>query len=380
MDLEYYVPEDFASDESFVNYCFQSEPKDIAFWEQWLTEHPERKKIAERAREFVYATSIMATPEEKQRSWEKLKDSLEAPSARGSKFPNHQLNVFSRTGALAAIILIVGVMVVVFYWMAGLSASGIRKAESPVQQYTTAAGQRYKMVLNDGTQVWLNADSKIACSGSFRTGKYREVILSGEAYFKVAPNTARPFIIHTQKLDVKVLGTEFNIEAYPGEKKEVASLIKGSIQVSLRADPEKTIILKPDEKIVVSNNNIHEGNLPAISNEKINHEEAINKYVIEPLKTDPLLDSGTVETAWMKGKLVFRNESFTQLSQQMERWYNVQIHFANDSLKNYCFTGIFSTETIEQALSALQLTSPSDPFDYHIEGNEVFIVQDKSSK
>jgi ferric-dicitrate binding protein FerR (iron transport regulator) len=107
--------------------------------------------------------------------------------------------------------------------------------------------------------------------------------------------------------------------------------------------------------------------------------DTVTGFTVAPLQTDPLLDSGTVETAWMEGKLVFRNEPFDQLAQQMERKYNVHFHFAADQLKNYRFTGIFSTETVDQALHALQLTTPSDPFTYRVDGKMVFITRGKKS-
>lgn len=375
MELEYYVPEDFASDDSFVNYCFEYEPKDVAFWEQWLAAHPERKEIAGRARELVFSTCIRVTPEEKQHEWEKVKASLEQSPVDKSKSHDRPSRIFSGAGMLAAILLFAVAGVVFLYWGAGESAFEMKNAFSSAQLYHTTAGQRRNITLNDGTEVWLNADSRLICSSDFDTGSERAVSLSGEAYFKVAHNPSRPFIIHTEKLNVKVLGTELNIEAYPGERKEVAALIRGSIEVSLRADPKREIILKPNEKITVLNNALMSQNTLPVKKNNLGQKK--NKFVVAPLSTDPLLDSGTVETAWMEGKLVFRDESFGNLAAQMERWYNVQIHFTNDSLKDYRFTGIFSTETISEALHALQLTTPSDPFGYRIDGNDVFITQEK---
>lgn len=379
MDMEYYVPEDFVSDESFVNYCFQTDPQDVSFWEQWLADHPARKEIAEKAREWVFYTSIKSSPEEKQQQWEKLEVLLKGtPLATGDPH-RWELHTISRTGVWAATLLVMVAGVMVFYWTLGKRVSKGIASSSDFTQYITSAGQRHTIVLSDGTQVWLNADSRLACSDSFQTGKEREVTLSGEAYFKVAPNPTSPFVIHTQKLDVRVLGTELNIEAYPGENKEVAALIKGSIQVSLRADPDRRIILKPREKAVVVNNLLL---IPSdiVHDKKEKRLETPNNLIIAPLTTDSLLDSGTVETAWMEGKLVFRNESFSQLARQMERWYDVDIHFSNSSMEKYRFTGIFSTETIDQALQALQLTSPSDPFNYKINGKDVLIDQNKNEK
>src|SRR5690606_28613410 len=104
------------------------------------------------------------------------------------------------------------------------------------------------------------------------------------------------------------------------------------------------------------------------SNKKLSANDSIllQGFSISPLKADPLLDSGTVATAWMENKLVFRDESFEELAAQMARKYNVRFHFTSAGLMEYRFTGIFSSETVEEALRALQLTSPSDPFDFKI--------------
>lgn len=369
MDIEYYVPEDFATDESFVNYCFQSDPGDVSFWEQWVADHPERRYIAEKARELVFYAGIKVTPEEKQIQWDKLYSSLKTPSE--TEPPVRRLRFISKTGILASILLIMVIAGTALFWRIGEKKAGQVSAPFSTIQYITRDGQKNMLTLSDGTRVWLNADSKLTSAADFSTGGTREVSLVGEAFFKVASNPSRPFIIHTKKLQIRVLGTEFNIEAYPEDNKEVAALISGSIQVSLNQYPEKKVILKPEEKLIIYNDETIRGAHAAMKGKT--DSNTADYFDVAPLSKDPLLDSGSVETAWVQGKLIFQNESFIQLSRQMERWYNVDFQFSDSSVMQYHFTGIFSTETVSQALQALQMTSPSDPFNFKVDGNMVYI-------
>lgn len=118
---------------------------------------------------------------------------------------------------------------------------------------STKCGSKSKIQLPDGSQVWLNSDSRLIYSESF-TGDSREVQLSGEAYFDVAKDPRHPFVIHTSTIDVRVLGTTLNVRSYSNEKTTEAVLIHGSVEVTLHSDPAKKIILKPNDKLVVQNN------------------------------------------------------------------------------------------------------------------------------
>ena len=103
--------------------------------------------------------------------------------------------------------------------------------------------------------AWLNADSKLTYDENFR-GDYREVSLEGEAFFDVVKDKTRPFIIHTKTLDIRVLGTAFNVSAYESEKNTETALFRGSVEVTLHNNPEKKIVLKPNEKLMVNNKSL----------------------------------------------------------------------------------------------------------------------------
>lgn len=226
-------------------------------------------------------------------------------------------------------------------------------------------GSKTKIQLPDGTQVWLNAGSKLTYDKDFGN-RLREVTLIGEGFFDVVRNEQKPFIIHTTKMDVKVLGTRFNVRSYPNDKTTEAALIHGSIEVSLKDRPSEKIILKPNEKIVVDNRD-------TLEQYNITHHTA--KENAEPLVAIKNLtyqssDSTIVETSWVDNKLSFVNESFSELAPRMERWYGVSIHFREASLSTIHFTGTFTEETIQEAMKALTIT---EPFNYKFQGKTVLI-------
>lgn len=229
----------------------------------------------------------------------------------------------------------------------------------------TGNGSRTHLVLPDGTLVWLNAGSRIKYEKNFGTD-LREVTLTGEAFFDVAQNARKPFVIHTEKIDIKVLGTRFNVKSYPTEKTTEATLIRGSIEVSIKARPNERIILKPNEKLVVANDDstLHRTG-PALHHGKIEESlVAIRKPTYES-------HTGTIiETSWIDNKLIFQDEEFRELARKMERWYGVSIRFDNLRQEELHFTGSFQTETIQQALEALKL---STAFKYTIEGNQITV-------
>jgi transmembrane sensor len=234
---------------------------------------------------------------------------------------------------------------------------------SPGNIVSTKAGSKTQVTLPDGTQVWINADSRIKYDEHF-TGKYREVYLSGEAYFDVVRDTSRPFIIHTRSLDVRVLGTSFNVRSYPYEKTTETALIHGSVEVTLHNNPAQKIILKPNEKLVVNNDD----SLQSPSNK--------TDAAIEPMltlskvrfnKTD---SSSSVETMWVDNKLAFENETFEKMVIEMERWYNVTFRIKNEQIKKLHFTGVFVGKSLVEVLEAL---SYSRQFHYEIKDGKVTV-------
>lgn len=241
-------------------------------------------------------------------------------------------------------------------------------ANEAVNQVTTQPGNRTRVVLRDGTRVWLNADSKLTYANDFG-GTTREVNLTGEAYFDVVSNPAHPFIIHTPRTTVKVTGTTFNVRDYPGEARTETSLLKGKVEVRSVTQPEKVYYLKPHEKIILKTADV--GIMPTLVTNTLQTIPAAEIAEIVILHFDPI-DSIPVETAWVNDQLAFNNESFRDIANKMEKWYNTKIEFDAPSLENAHLTGKFEKETLEEALEALQFTTP---FRYRRQGQTIVIYQ-----
>lgn len=232
---------------------------------------------------------------------------------------------------------------------------------------TTRKGSKSNIQLPDGTMVWLNADSKLTYDENFR-GDYRKVYLQGEAYFDVVRDEQRPFIIHTKTLDIRVLGTVFNVKAYDAEANIETSLIKGSVEVTLHNNPEKKIILKPDEKLLV--NNEHFELTTSGKNDKRKGVSNNINIVVGKIHYEKK-DSMALEALWVRNKLVFDAESLEEVMRKIERWYNVRVLIGVDeSMKLTQYSAIFDNENLHQVMEALKITGS---FTYSINKDVVTI-------
>lgn len=239
--------------------------------------------------------------------------------------------------------------------------------KTSVSEVSTKSGSRTKIKLPDGTSVWLNVSSKLEYDNQHFGEKIREVTLTGEAYFDVVKNKEKPFIIHANKINIKVTGTAFNVKAYPDEKNTETSLIRGSIEVTVKGRKGK-IMMKPNDKLIISNG-IDENRITKKADSIVENSSLTMGHLT--------LSKGkkTVEeTAWIDNKLVFDNETFDEVALKMERWYGVSITFADDKLKSQRLTGIFEKETVSEALKALQQVS-SPVFKYKINNQSINIFK-----
>jgi transmembrane sensor len=233
---------------------------------------------------------------------------------------------------------------------------------------STPNGSKSTITLPDGSKVWLNAGSSLSYNKDFGD-EIREVDLSGEAFFEVVPATSTvtaqriPFIIHTRHIDVRVLGTSFNVKSYPGDKKTETSLVHGKVEV-LILKPNKKIVLRPNEKLIVNNDDT-----TALLTGKSVAADSASYYSVgnvSYVKADSIL----AETAWVQNKLVFDNESLLEIAQKLERWYNVEIKFCDEKIQAERASGTFENITIQDALALLREIAP---FHYTMKGNKIII-------
>lgn len=231
-----------------------------------------------------------------------------------------------------------------------------------VNEIEAKKGARSYMLLPDGTQVWLNSDSKIEYKGNFNDS-IREVTLTGEAYFDVVKDRKRPFIVHTSDIDIRVLGTAFNVKSYPREPSIEATLIHGLIEVTNKKEPTSPkVILHPHEKIVY----MKDMSKPAVAETQTMR---VKPFTVAALPKN-IADTSLVETSWVYNKLIFDGETFDDIALKMERWYNVKITFRNDKVARIPIHYTIENETVEEALKAMQYI---EDFTYKKTANEIEI-------
>jgi ferric-dicitrate binding protein FerR (iron transport regulator) len=248
------------------------------------------------------------------------------------------------------------------------AALQVKPVPDQVQKiYATRYAEKKKIRLPDSSAVLLNAGSTLVLADDF--GKTsRDIYLEGEAFFNVTHHKQVPFIVHMKNFDVKVLGTVFNVQAYPEDRTSEASLIGGKIEVVMKNKKAEGLVLQPNQKVVIYNNT---GTIPDSMEPGKMDQKKIPQHtpVVRPLTST---DEGHsfIETAWTTGRLEINNKPFAEIKADLERLYNVHIYFKDDIVSGYRFSATFETENISQVLKALQL---SYPFRYEMENNRIVI-------
>jgi ferric-dicitrate binding protein FerR (iron transport regulator) len=255
---------------------------------------------------------------------------------------------------LVACMSVVAVIAAIFFY------NDIKKPVSTEGDSSiVAADTRSKVVLPDGTTVFLNIGSKIDYDKGFN-GKERKVILTGEAYFDVAHNPAKPFIVHTSTADIRVYGTQFNVKNYDEEVWET-TLLTGKVEVLVNNAAKERFILKPSQKLSIPK-----------------QDESVNKYAKELKRTEEkiiisqytTLQSQVAETSWMEDKMVFVNKPLYEIATELERQFHITVSFNSEKTKLYRYTGGFSNQSLTEVLQILDI---SRPIKYRLENNHLQI-------
>ncbi len=200
------------------------------------------------------------------------------------------------------------------------------------------AGRNFQLQLADGTEVWLNAASHLDFPLQFNKNT-REIRLSGEAFFKVAHDASKPFIVSVNGTKVQVLGTEFNVKAYPGEN-QLASLVRG--KVAVRNSTGEQVIIQPGQQALV-----RQGNTGI----------DVNGF------------DETVVLGWMNGMYYFQDQELGEIAQTIQRWFDAEIRFEDSSLAHLHFSGALNKN--RPLTDFLHMMSKASGTQYSVEGNRV---------
>lgn len=254
------------------------------------------------------------------------------------------------------------------YFIAGLSAAAIiaivffygglkKQNSSKTDSSIVATDTRSKVVLPDGTTVILNKDSKIDYSKGFN-GKERKVILTGEAYFDVAHNPEKPFIVHTSTADIRVYGTQFNVKNYEEETWET-TLLTGKVEVLVNNAAKEKFILKPSQKLSIGKLDVH---IPVKASKENEDKVVISQYTT--------LESQVAETSWTEDKMIFVDKPLYEIASELERQFHITVSFQSEETKMYRYTGVFSNQSLTEVLQILDI---SRPIKYHLENTNLQI-------
>ncbi|MEN2488235.1 FecR domain-containing protein [Flavobacterium sp. B11] len=207
-------------------------------------------------------------------------------------------------------------------------------------------GKRFKLKLSDGTIVSLNAGSSLRYPEQFGLNGNRNVYLTGEAFFEVAKDQEHPFVVNANQVDIKVLGTKFNVSAYPENPTVNSTLVEGSIQMSETADPSNVILLEPNQMATWQNN--------------------AKKITLKNVDV-------SLYAAWTKGELAFKDTPFSTIAKIIQRTYDVEIINENSDLARQNFTGTIniSESSVENILDLLKRDTP---FNYSIKQKTITIT------
>ena len=220
-------------------------------------------------------------------------------------------------------------------------ASGVESESVVYNKLEIPRGGEFCLTLSDGTRVWLNSETSIQYPVAFGA-KERRVFVQGEAYFEVAKDANKPFTVQFMSSSVTVLGTSFNIRAYPEEKRSQTTLAEGSVRIY---SPGSSMLLKPGEQAEVS----------ALSGEMVKQEVEVKNF-----------------TSWKDGRFVFEQQPLEDIMRTLERWYDIRVIFEDEGAKRISLSGNMKRYgDFSQVMKMLQMTGDVR---FELHGNDVYIT------
>ena len=252
---------------------------------------------------------------------------------------------FLRIAAAASVI--VAIAATVFF-----TQNSAKKNPDPIaslEKKQNTKGTKSTIQLADGSKVWLNADSKIQYPQTFE-GNTREIYLDGEAFFEVAKNPKKPFIIHLANGTVRVLGTSFNIRAYNNEKVVETSVTTGKVAFI----PKYKNTGKKQDTVFLTPNN------------KVRYLFTAEKIAVSPTQASD-------DMAWTEGRMIFKAMRLQEIAVELERDFGIKVVFRDEAAMDYVLTGSFQNNTLEEVMYYFSL-SKSKKIYYKITNNELLIA------
>jgi len=288
----------------------------------------------------------------------------------------NKINLFKTLTRYAAIFIVAfSLSGLLFYYIA---KNQVSNPEPGFSELIVPMGSCAQFYLSDGTAVTLNAGSKLKYDNRFGI-EDRVVQLEGEGYFKVARDANRPFVVKTSHLNVRALGTEFNVKAYAVDNIIETTLVEGSIEIEPTTGKSTTEIqvLKPNQKLTFYKEDSKMVDETTSPNDKIEDNTRplqkqktleITRLVTENVNVEPII-------SWKENRWIFEKQSLLQIAVELERRFDVQINFESERLKTFRFTGTIIAEPIEQVLEVISISSP---IKFKLRGKVVTLSENKN--
>ncbi|AXY72854.1 DUF4974 domain-containing protein [Paraflavitalea soli] len=365
MNLQNYSVEDFICDESFQHYCLGDDPEAVQSWTTWISNNPHKQPEVEEAKRMI--SILNANQGHLPAQLDQLKDGInrfdllkqalqqEPPPAP----PKPVVTRFKYAMGVAASLLLLAVAGYFLFRPSTTAIPANPEAIASHQPTVLSSGKepRKTVVLPDGSVVTLRSNSSITLAHNFEQGN-RELSLSGEAFFDVTHRENHPFIVHTNEVNIEVLGTAFNVSAYPSNPHTETSLFRGRVAVSVKDHPDQKVILTPSMKLIY---------MSAVAAKTPAATE--NPFRIVPMSVDPV-NHKAQEIAWIRNRLKIEDEPLSAIATKLQQWYGIEISFADSTVKTFRYSGTFESETVVKALEALQL---SYPFNFQVDKEKIII-------
>lgn len=359
---------DYPEKQLLLNYLLGiCTPREQETVEQWLDQDPENIEILRTTIQELKEKRPYSIPE-KAKVKKDLLESISESSSRARKHLVRQLQVRDYWLRIAALFLVVvlssgaGVYFVYDQRPKGEATADVQP-EIIYRESRLANGQTASLRFGDGSVIRLNGGSTLRYPEVFADDR-REVFLEGEAFFSIAPDEERPFLVHAGGMTTRVLGTSFNIRAYEGDDRLQVVVAEGKVMVT--PDP---LSGRNFSGIASRTGN---GTHPADSENQVVYLEK-NQWMTYHTAGQILeKGEGNIEEmiAWKDRILVFRNKSFGQVTEMLERWYGVNILIEDPGLKDHILEGVHRDVSLEEVLNSIQFVMG---FDYLINGNEIVI-------
>lgn len=338
--------DDLVVDPSFIAYVQKTDPRAVAYWQKMIGEQPDNRGTYQQAERMITSLMFDISNEEVEEAGMRLKHAVmvsqsttptidSISSGRSIRFRWYRYAAILVSFSVAAFVL-------------GFFISRYGDSQNPLLSKNTndwiikqtSRGQKSTITLKDGSQIRLNSETKVSIPEIF-SSDFREVRVEGEAFFDVSHDPHHPFIVYSNNTITKVLGTSFNVKAYPENDYTSIALVRGKVAVSFGQEKD-SVYLKPNEILKVSKMSVGH-----------------TKEVFDPKRL----------TAWKDGIIRFHEVRFDDMVKTLERWYDVEfvIH-SYPTVK--AFSGEFNDESLEEVLKGISF---SLEFNYKLDGKKVYI-------